>query len=67
MMGCGSYPELPLWTFLQIGESKGTNPKLATVNAMAMVANGAERALPTVVRRSNETPNVESHKMALRT
>jgi hypothetical protein len=37
---------------LQIGDSKGKSPMLAAVIANAMVASGAERAFPTIVRRS---------------
>lgn len=54
-------------TFLQIGDSKGTSPRLAVVSASAMVARGAERALPRVVLRSSATPKVESHKIAVNT
>jgi hypothetical protein len=49
------------------GDTKGTRPRFATVNARAIVANGAERALPMVERRSNETPKILSSKMADRT
>jgi len=50
-----------------IGEENGMIPTLATINARAMVANGAERALPRVVRRSNVIPNVERSNTADKT
>jgi uncharacterized membrane protein (UPF0182 family) len=47
-----------------MGASKGTIPTFATNKARAMVANGAERAFPTTVRRSNDIPNVLSSSIA---
>ena len=41
-------------------------PRLATVSAKAMVASGAESALPTTVRRSNDKPNVDNSRRAVR-
>lgn len=52
---------------LQMGDSNGSKPKFAVVNASAMVAKGAERALPIVVRRSRETPKVDNQRIKVRT
>jgi hypothetical protein len=52
---------------LQTGDSNGSSPRFAIVIASAIVAKGAERALPTIVRRSSEMPNVDSQKIAERT
>jgi hypothetical protein len=52
---------------LQTGDSNGSSPRFAVVIAIAIVAKGAERALPTIVRRSSEMPNVDSQKIAERT
>jgi hypothetical protein len=40
---------------------------LATVNANAIVANGALNAFPTKVRRSNEVPKLDNHRIAVKT
>lgn len=53
--------------YLQTGDVKGTNPRLATEIASAMVARGAESALPITVRRSREIPKVDRSKIAERT
>ena len=45
-----------------MGDSKGSNPTLATSKAKAMVAKGADKALPTTVRRSKEMPNTDKSK-----
>ena len=55
------------YVVLQMGDEKGSNPRLAVVSANAIVAKGAERALPTTVRRSKETPKVDNHRIAERT
>lgn len=50
--------------YVHTGDENGTRPRLATVKASAMVARGAESALPTIVRRSRVIPNVESSRIA---
>lgn len=53
--------------YLQTGDEKGTTPRLATVKASAMVARGAESALPTMVFRSSVIPKVDRSSIAERT
>ena len=53
--------------YLQTGETKGMIPRFATVNARAMVASGADSALPTMVRFSNEIPKTLKSNTAERT
>ena len=48
------------------GDAKGTKPRLATVKAKAMVASGADKALPSVVRFSSVIPAVLSKRMAVK-
>jgi hypothetical protein len=50
-----------------MGDTKGTIPRLATISAKAMVAKGADKALPNMVRRSKVTPKTESSKTAVKT
>ena len=48
------------------GEANGKTPILANSNAMAMVTNGADRALPIIVRCSTAIPNELTSKIAVR-
>ena len=48
------------------GDSNGITPRLATIKANAMVAKGADKALPTTVRRSSVKPNADNNKSAVR-
>ena len=52
---------------LQTGDENGSMPTLATINASAMVANGAESALPVTVLLSNDMPNVLNQKITVKT
>mmetsp|Transcript_65696 Transcript_65696/g.73300 ORF Transcript_65696/g.73300 Transcript_65696/m.73300 type:complete len:224 (-) Transcript_65696:348-1019(-) len=56
-----------LFTTVYIGEWNGIIPTFAAINAIAMVANGADKAFPKVVRRSKEAPNVDSHRIIVKT
>ena len=53
--------------YLQTGETNGMIPIFATVKARAMVASGADSALPTMVRFSNEIPKTLRSSTAVRT
>ena len=53
--------------YSQTGDEKGIIPIFATVKANAMVAKGADRALPMTVRRSKEIPKVDNHNKTVKT
>lgn len=52
---------------VQTGDTNGKSPRFATIKASAMVAKGADSALPMVVLRSSDIPKVESHKTKVKT
>lgn len=50
--------------YLHTGEVKGTTPRLATIRASAIVARGADKALPTTNLRSRVMPKVDRSRIA---
>ena len=56
-----------LFTMVYIGDWNGMIPIFAKINAIAIVASGADKAFPIIVRRSNEVPNVDNHSINVKT